>query len=133
MTPATRYQVGALKLALELATPEGHRPELARELVGEAFTVASLHCLWAAERGLDPYQTLVELGFQALPMTTWLDALWKLADLWLDEVWPRLRTSSGHDGGGASGRRESGAGHRGMWWSRRRRSRSRSTPHCSGG
>jgi len=112
VTPAA-YQVGALKLALELASLEGHRPEIARELVQEAFTVAKLHCLWAAERGLDPYQTLVELGFQAVPMTSWLDALWKLADLWLDEVWPRLRTSSGRGGGGSSGHRKSGAGQRG--------------------
>ncbi|HYP38244.1 MAG TPA: hypothetical protein VEQ62_18055 [Stellaceae bacterium] len=133
MTPAA-YQVGALKLALELASLEGHRPEVARELVQEAFTVAKLHCLWAAERGLDPYQTLVELGFQAVPMTSWLDALWKLADLWLDEVWPRLRTSSGRGGGGSSGHRKSGAGQRGMCWSRRRLSRPRPTrTHLAGG
>jgi len=113
MTPAARYQVGALKLALELASLQGHRPEVARELVGEAFTVAALHCLWAAERGQAPYQTLAELGFTAFAMTSWSDALWKLADLWLDEVWPRL-PSSGRGGGGSSGHRSSGAGQRGM-------------------
>ena len=113
MTPAARYQVGALKLALELASLQGHRPEVARELVGEAFTVAALHCLWAAERGQAPYQTLAELGFTAFAITSWSDALWKLADLWLDEVWPRL-PSSGRGGGGSSGHRSSGAGQRGM-------------------
>jgi len=112
MTPAARYQVGALKLALELASLEGHRPEVARELVGEAFTVAALHCLWAAERGQAPYQTLAELGFTAFAITSWSDALWRLADLWLDEVWPRFQRSSGRGGGGSSDHRSSGAGQR---------------------
>ena len=131
MTPAGAYQVRALKLALELVSND--RSDVARELVAEAFSIAFEHCFWAAERGQTPEQTLSELGFDASPLTSWGDAHLRLTDLWLDEVWPRLRASSGRGGGGSSDHRESGAGQRGMCWSRRRRSRSRPTPHRSGG
>jgi len=131
MAPAAVYQVRALKLALELVSID--RPDVARELAAEAFIIATQHCFWAAEGGLTPGQTLLELGFDSSPLTSWGDVLLRLTDLWLDEVWPRLRTSSGRGGGGSSGHSGSGAGQRGMCWSRRRRSRPRPTAHRSGG
>lgn len=131
------FQLRTLDLAMEQATealPE-HRPEVARELVEEALSIAYEHCWWAAERGHGPYEMLRELGIELSRLTSWGEALWWLADLWLDEVWPRLQPSSGRGQGGASssGHKMSGAGLRGMCRSRRRRSRSRLTPHRSGG
>jgi len=112
MTPAGAYQVRALKLALELVSND--RSDVARELVAEAFSIAFEHCFWAAERGQTPEQTLSELGFDASPLTSWGDALLRLTDLWLDEVWPRFQRSSGRGGGGSSDHRSSGAGQREM-------------------
>ena len=135
MTPAAAFQLRALHMALQLASVAtgDHRPGVARELVDEALDIAFKHCFWAAERGLDPHQMLAELGFDMSRLTSWGPALWHLVDLWLDEVWPRLQPSSGRDEGGSSGHKMSGAGQRGMCWSRRRRSRSRLTSHRSGG
>jgi hypothetical protein len=91
------FHLRALELAMEGATeavPE-HRPGIARELVVEALGVANEHCQWAAERGHGPYDTMASVGIELSPLSTWGTALWKLADLWLDEVWPRFSRHRG--------------------------------------
>jgi hypothetical protein len=89
---AVDFQLRALDLAIETAVealPE-HRPGITSELVEEALGTAYEHCHWAAELGQSPHDTMADLGVELSRMTSWGEALWRLTDLWIDEVWPRL-------------------------------------------
>jgi hypothetical protein len=60
------------------------------EAVDEALGIVFDHCFEAARAGQSPRDMLQALGVNVSPLTSWGDAIARLAATWLVEVWPKL-------------------------------------------